>query len=72
MMARQKCVSGAYSGVCDATDYGPTYELVETKCDGLDNDCDGFSDSKPIVQLAGCRCGSVSAGSGVTTTRVSG
>ncbi|NIR38726.1 MAG: hypothetical protein GWO04_26895, partial [Actinobacteria bacterium] len=34
---------------CDATDYGSDYEVDETACDGLDNDCDGTQDE-------GCTC----------------
>ncbi|MFK7990843.1 MAG: MopE-related protein [Sandaracinaceae bacterium] len=40
----QSC--GGSSGwlVCSASDYGSDYELAETRCDGLDNDCDGSED----------------------------
>jgi len=34
---------------CDGTDYGADFELDETACDGLDNDCDGSTDE-------GCTC----------------
>lgn len=30
---------------CTAQDYGSNYESTETRCDGLDNDCDGYVDS---------------------------
>ncbi len=30
--------------------YGPTYEADETRCDGLDNDCDGITD-EPFPEL---------------------
>ena len=29
---------------CDASNYGPDYEVVETRCDKKDNDCDGDTD----------------------------
>jgi hypothetical protein len=29
---------------CDASNYGAHYQATETKCDGLDNDCDGSID----------------------------
>jgi len=29
---------------CDAASYGANYEIEETRCDGLDNDCDGHTD----------------------------
>ncbi|MBI5549498.1 MAG: hypothetical protein HY901_36895 [Deltaproteobacteria bacterium] len=34
---------------CLALDYGPDYEVAETRCDGLDNDCDGIVDD-----VSGC------------------
>jgi hypothetical protein len=34
---------------CEASDYGSDYEAVESRCDGLDNDCDGTTDE-------GCAC----------------
>lgn len=30
---------------CAATEYGPDYEVTESRCDGLDNDCDGLVDA---------------------------
>jgi hypothetical protein len=47
----QQCVNGAYSGFCQDSEYGPDYQPVETKCDGKDNDCDGYIDGKPPVEL---------------------
>jgi hypothetical protein len=49
--ARLRCVSGAYETSCNATNYGPNYESgTETKCDGLDNNCNGMTD-EGLVQL---------------------
>ncbi len=47
----QVCASGAYQGFCDATTYGPNFQTVESKCDGLDNDCDGITDGTATVPL---------------------
>jgi hypothetical protein len=41
--AVQTCVSGGFID-CTTADYGPDYQVIETKCDGLDNDCDGVVD----------------------------
>ena len=30
--------------LCTSTEYGPDFEVSETRCDGLDNDCDGLTD----------------------------
>ena len=38
--AEDLCLGGALTG-CS---YGPQYEVVETLCDGLDNDCNGLVD----------------------------
>jgi hypothetical protein len=46
-LARQNCVDGAWDEC--ASGYGPDYEVTETSCDMLDNDCDG-----PIDE--GCTC----------------
>jgi hypothetical protein len=37
-------VDGGYEPVCTVLSYGSDYEQVETRCDGLDNDCDGVAD----------------------------
>ncbi|WP_194797570.1 MULTISPECIES: putative metal-binding motif-containing protein [Myxococcaceae] len=42
---RRGCVDGAFEQTCTAASYGPTYEALETRCDGLDNDCDGRVDT---------------------------
>jgi hypothetical protein len=67
---RKTCQNGAFLP-CDATylsAHSPDYEPVETRCDGLDNDCDGITDpgelcdpAKPgklgAYDLGGCGCG---------------
>lgn len=40
------CVGGNYVA-CDVVEYGIDYERFETRCDGLDNDCDGQVDAPP-------------------------
>jgi hypothetical protein len=45
--ATQLCAGSQGFSACDASDYyrrNNNYELTETKCDGLDNDCDGQID----------------------------
>ncbi|TSC23518.1 putative metal-binding motif-containing protein [Corallococcus sp. Z5C101001] len=42
--ARRAMVAGEYEPVCTARSYGADYEATETRCDGLDNDCDGVTD----------------------------
>ncbi|MGE6757516.1 putative metal-binding motif-containing protein [Corallococcus interemptor] len=42
--AKRAWVDGAYEPVCTANSYGANYEATETRCDGLDNDCDGVTD----------------------------
>jgi Putative metal-binding motif len=43
----QQCIDGAYPGSCSSVEYGNDYQVAETRCDGLDNDCDGTSDGAP-------------------------
>lgn len=38
-------------GGCVAA-YGPSYEVIEGKCDGLDNDCDGVADRSGVVNVS--------------------
>ena len=38
-----QCTGGTYP-VCGSVEYGSNYEVDETTCDGLDNDCDGETD----------------------------
>ena len=47
----QVCTGGAYPGSCDAADYGPSYEAIETRCDNLDNDCNGVVDATASAPL---------------------
>ncbi len=42
----QSCVNGSWAA-CTVATYGPNYETEESKCDGLDNDCDGSADNFP-------------------------
>lgn len=42
--AKHAWVDGAFEPVCTARSYGADYEATETRCDGLDNDCDGVTD----------------------------
>ncbi|MBN8231283.1 hypothetical protein JYK02_27585 [Corallococcus macrosporus] len=42
--AKRAWVDGAYEAVCTARSYGADYEAAETRCDNLDNDCDGVAD----------------------------
>jgi hypothetical protein len=49
--SRQRCLDGVFRA-CDDAAYGPDFEPIEVSCDGLDNDCDGLVDSRPVVELA--------------------
>ncbi|MBN8233240.1 putative metal-binding motif-containing protein [Corallococcus macrosporus] len=50
--ARRAMVDGVYEPVCTARSYGADYEATETRCDGLDNDCDGVTDPPSWSQVA--------------------
>ncbi|MBJ6763019.1 hypothetical protein JGU66_19815 [Myxococcaceae bacterium JPH2] len=54
--AQRAMVDGVYESVCTALSYGPGYEEVETRCDDLDNDCDGVADpsvTRTVTRLNG-------------------
>jgi hypothetical protein len=59
------CVDGAWA--CPRPE---TYQALETRCDGLDNDCDGLTDEHPICDArrrrlegaGGCDCRGPTAG----------
>lgn len=38
---------------CSSSEYGAKYEVSETKCDNLDNDCDGKIDPGCVITIAG-------------------
>jgi hypothetical protein len=42
--SRKTCGGASGWNQCGPDDYGPDYEPEETRCDGLDNDCDGVTD----------------------------
>jgi len=48
----QDCTQDAYAD--HATSNGKVYEAAETLCDGLDNDCDGFTDEMEHMQPPEC------------------
>ncbi len=54
--ARRACVNGVVAASCSPRDYGPTYEALETTCDGLDTDCDGVADMavRPLALAGVC------------------
>ena len=44
--AARACVGGRVEEQCTAASYGPAYESRESRCDGVDNDCDGIADAE--------------------------
>lgn len=46
---RARLADGGFEPVCTGASYGAAYEPVETRCDGLDNDCDGETDRRWAV-----------------------
>jgi len=46
------CGGGAGFPACTAASYGPNYEVAETRCDGMDNDCDGQVDEDNVCQAS--------------------
>jgi hypothetical protein len=53
---RQRCAGALGFAECRAADYGLDYEASETRCDGLDNDCDGVVD-EGITRACDRGCG---------------
>jgi len=44
-----------WAEACGSADYGPDYQQQESSCDGLDNDCDGLTDSDdPDLEIPSC------------------
>ena len=57
--AKASCVNGAW--ICDFS-VAPAWEVSETTCDGLDNDCDGTTDEDARPGLKTCSRVGVCAG----------
>ena len=49
--ARRVCLAGNGEAPCTAASYGPSYEVSESSCDNLDNDCDGRVDVSKEASL---------------------
>ena len=49
---KRACAGGRFEAACSPSTYGPDYEVVETRCDGLDNDCNGTVDQAGPFLLA--------------------
>ncbi len=54
--AVQRCLNASFAP-CGAAEYGPRWERTEQACDGLDNDCDGETDSSLALPLTTARTG---------------
>ncbi len=52
--ARKRCDGALGWRPCVEEDYGPDYEGFETRCDGLDNDCNGAVDDIPVSRAEPC------------------
>ncbi|WP_342377370.1 putative metal-binding motif-containing protein [Myxococcus stipitatus] len=50
--AKRAWVDGAFETVCTARSYGADYEESESRCDGLDNDCDGATDPSVVSPVS--------------------
>ncbi|RKG92795.1 hypothetical protein D7V88_04870 [Corallococcus terminator] len=50
--AKRALVDGVPEVVCTARSYGSSFEGAETRCDGLDNDCDGVADPSTWTDVA--------------------
>ncbi|QSQ12191.1 putative metal-binding motif-containing protein [Myxococcus landrumensis] len=58
--AKRAWVDGAFETVCTARSYGADYEESESRCDGLDNDCDGVTDpsfTSRVTSMSGAHIG---------------
>ena len=67
-------VDGESVWVCDPSDVGGAYELEETHCDGIDNDCNGAADEglvDPGENGANCKSLGVCGEGGVIATCIS-
>ncbi|AGC49145.1 hypothetical protein MYSTI_07873 [Myxococcus stipitatus DSM 14675] len=53
--AKRAWVDGAYETVCTARSYGADFEESESRCDGLDNDCDGVTDPSHASRVTALR-----------------
>ncbi len=54
---QRPCARGVVADSCSIAQYGSDYEPRETRCDGLDNDCDGHADAAPCALTQGVCAG---------------
>ncbi|NTX07562.1 putative metal-binding motif-containing protein [Myxococcus sp. CA040A] len=54
---RRAWVDGAYEQECTGRSYGTDFEAAETRCDGLDNDCDGVTDPEVRSRVTSLEAG---------------